>query len=124
MVDYRSEQSALQPVHERRELLMAEKGLLCECPRCSAYGDDTRSFPCAVAQCGGRQLAHQPTSADAAQLTPCSACGAVLPPPRAAALLKAESALAAEVARINHIINSGLALPGSFWGMLCAAPHS
>ena len=73
-VDYNAGGFLYQPVWQRRQKLQFTKEFLCECPRCSAHGDDTRRFSCATGQCDGHHLAHQPTAADSALLLPCSIC--------------------------------------------------
>ncbi|KAG1668123.1 hypothetical protein FOA52_003910 [Chlamydomonas sp. UWO 241] len=106
-IDYTQEVVALQPVHVRRAALLRDKEFLCECPRCSAHGDDTRRFPCQAKECGGHHLVHQPTDADEASLLPCSCCGAAAQTAYAASLLRGESALVSELRTTNEIIDSG-----------------
>ncbi|KAG1654826.1 hypothetical protein FOA52_009107 [Chlamydomonas sp. UWO 241] len=96
----------MQSAHVRRAELFRTKELLCECPRCSVRGDDTRRFPC-TAKCGGHHLVHQPIDADEATLICCSGCEAAPLAAYAASQLERESATAAELRSINETIDSG-----------------
>ena len=45
-VNYMDDEFLLMPAPERRAKLAARREFRCECPRCSARGDDGRRFPC------------------------------------------------------------------------------
>jgi hypothetical protein len=58
----------------RRAMYVMTKDFLCECPRCSALGDDTRQFNCENKTCSGRHYACQRNLADTPYLLPCNVC--------------------------------------------------
>ena len=108
MIDYTLEQMDAKPVHERRARLKAWD-FLCECPRCAAYGDDTRSVKCGSMGCNGSHLIHQPTAEALPVLTPCMICGIQPSASFAAGQLKNEAKVAKKLAAINATIDSGMA---------------
>ena len=65
-MNYMDNEFLLKPAPERRAELKARREFLCQCPRCSALGDDTRRFPCCC-HTGNTSLA-----ANAAKTGPCS----------------------------------------------------
>ena len=123
----------MQPTGERRAVLQASKDFLCDCPRCSAKGDDTRRFPCCsltaaeadcldgsdattVTKCNGHHLATQlqlevdPTSEVAvavALLLPCSACGTAASVVYAAHVVEQEAVFCKQVAVIKYLLSRG-----------------
>ena len=65
-VSYMDGDFLLKLAPERRAELKARREFLCQCPRCSALGDDTRRFPCCSHTGGNATLA-----ATAAKTLPC-----------------------------------------------------
>lgn len=63
-----------RPIHERRQFYLNEYDFVCNCPRCTALGDDTRQFDCFDKTCSGRHYACQPTSDAVPYLLPCNVC--------------------------------------------------
>jgi len=109
-VDYNLEAMDTKPVHERRARLKAWD-FVCECPRCAAYGDDTRSVACCTvsrnASCDGVHLIHQPSAEDEPVLTPCLTCGSRSDAHYAERVLQKETNTAEKLADINATIRAG-----------------
>ena len=58
-VDYMSIGFIFQPVHKRKAKLLKDYEFLCDCPRCSALGDDTRRFHCTSTLLDGLEISKQ-----------------------------------------------------------------
>jgi hypothetical protein len=104
----------IMPVHARRTLLADGWEFFCQCPRCEAFGDDTRRHHCIDSACKkGHHLVHQPflnlvdDALQVATLTPCSVCGNQPSSRDAEHVLQQEAQLVDELARINDLIDSG-----------------
>jgi hypothetical protein len=72
-VTYNNEMDS-EPTYARRAYYQISKDFLCDCPRCTALGDDTRQFNCSDKKCPGRHYACQPTSDAVPYLLPCVVC--------------------------------------------------
>ena len=109
-MDYLAHKSILKPIAERRASL-GRWGFICACPRCSQADDDTRQFPCSAGgACAGYHAACHPDAAaipGAPQLRPCSVCGAAAAPAYETRMIKEEAKLAAKLARVNAVLDSG-----------------
>jgi hypothetical protein len=118
----------IMPVHARRTFIEQWWEFFCDCPRCSANGDDTRKVHCTTgvdsgpkgvdsgpkgvdsgaSGCnGGYHLVHQPTSKDVPILTPCSMCGNQPSADETKHVLDKEAQLVKALARINVLLDTG-----------------
>ena len=112
-----------EPTHKRRELYAAGKDFTCHCPRCDAFGDDTRQFDCFDPACDGVMMVHQPLSKTSIfininayegveyvepHLLPCTVCHRASPADYQTKMLALEDTLPALVDQITNKVNSCL----------------
>jgi hypothetical protein len=101
--------NVLDPTPQRREDLLATKGFVCECDRCSAKHDDTRRFKCINSRdinCPGFHFLAQPTYSSNPSLLECTCCGAEATEDYTHSVLKEEIALVNEINELDEAIDS------------------
>jgi hypothetical protein len=110
-IRYLEEDLDVKPVIIRRAALQLRKFFVCQCPRCCAFGDDTRRVTCFDGHCSGHLLIHQPSEADVPIFVPCRVCGKVGPNSYLQSVLEEECCLVKELDAINKIVNLGIGTP-------------
>ena len=105
----------LDPTHERRLRYLEVKEFTCHCPRCDAFGDDTRQFDCFDPKCKGVMMVCQPLSQKEPRVThvsydgvavidphlsPCTVCHRAPPADYQTEMLALEATLLDEGPRI------------------------
>ena len=108
-ISYREDRD-FEPTHERRARYAGGKEFTCHCPRCDAFGDDTRQFDCFDHACKGVMMVHQPLSNEPVtenrysyegveyvepHLLPCTLCHCAAPAEYQAKMLALEKKLPA-----------------------------